>query len=63
MSTIPSNPRVAASMSDLEIRARKGDVFAQDELERQAFASASITRKVQKQGLSRLEAQRELRAK
>jgi len=59
MSTIPTNPRVAASMSYLEIRARKGDPFAQEELERQAFMAAGVTRTIQKQGLSRIEAQRE----
>lgn len=59
--TIITNPKVGVSMSDLEIRARKGDPFAQDELERQAFAAASITRKIQKEGLSRLEAQAEVR--
>lgn len=56
---ILTNPRI--TMSDLEIRARRGDPFAQEELERQAFAAASITKKIQKQGLSRIEAQAEAR--
>jgi|AntDeeMinimDraft_5_1070356.scaffolds.fasta_scaffold03537_2 hypothetical protein len=63
MSTVPSNPRVAASMSELEIRARKGDPFAQDELERQAYIAASVTKRIQKEGLTRIEAQREAQVK
>lgn len=59
--TIITNSKVGVSMSDLEVRARKGDPFAQEELERQAFASAAITRKIQKEGLTRLEAQAEAR--
>lgn len=55
---ILTNPRI--TMSDLEIRARRGDPFAQEELERQAFAAAGITKKIQKEGLSRLEAQAEV---
>lgn len=62
MSRITTNPRVAMSMSDLEVRARKGCPFAQEEMERQAFASASITRKLMKEhSLNRAEAQRELK--
>lgn len=60
MPSIIMNPRVGISMSDLEVRARKGDPLAQDELERQALAAAGITRKIQKHyGLTREEAQRE----
>ena len=60
--SILTNPRVR--MSDLEIRARKGDPFAQDELERQAFLAAKITRQIQRQhGLTRAEAQREVQVK
>lgn len=63
MSFIITNPRVAGknTMSDLEVRARKGDPFAQEELERQAFAAAKITRKIQKMGLTREEAEREVK--
>lgn len=59
--TLVTNAKVLASMSDLEVRARKGDPFAQEELERQAFAAAAITKKIQKEGLTRLEAQAEAR--
>lgn len=55
------NPEVGVTMSDLEIRARKGDPYAQDELERQAYKAASITKKIQREGLTRLEAQAEAR--
>jgi len=59
--SILTNPRL--NMSDLEIRARKGCPFAQDELERQALMSASVTRKIQKMGLTREQAQREVQIK
>ena len=61
--TILINPRVGVTMSDLELRARRGDPWAQEELERQAFKAAGITKKIQKEGLSRLEAQAEMRSK
>lgn len=49
-------------MSNLEVRARKGCPFAQEELERQAFQSANMTKQVMKQNsLSRDQAQRELK--
>lgn len=54
---ILTNPRI--TMSDLEIRARKGDPFAQDELERQALKAADVTRRIQKEGLTRIQAQNE----
>lgn len=60
---ILTNPKAGVSMSDLEIRARKGDPYAQEELERQAFAAAAITKKIQKEGLTREQAQREARVK
>lgn len=55
--SILTNPRI--TMSDLEIRARKGDPFAQDELERQALQAAGVTRRIQKEGLTRIQAQNE----
>jgi len=60
---IITNAGVGLSMSELEVRARKGDPFAQDEMERQAFTAASITKKIQKEGLTRLQAQAEVRRK
>jgi len=60
---ILTSSRVGTTMSDLEIRARKGDPYAQDEMERQAFTAASITKKIQKEGLTRLQAQAEVRRK
>jgi hypothetical protein len=60
---ILTSARVGITMSGLEIRARKGDPFAQDEIERQAFTAASITKKIQKEGLTRLQAQAEVRRK
>lgn len=56
---IITNPRI--TMSDLEVRARKGDPIAQEELERQSFVAAGITKKLQKEGLTRIEAQNEAR--
>ena len=60
---IITSASVGITMSDLEIRARKGDPYAQDEIERQAFTAASITKKIQKEGLTRLQAQAEVRRK
>jgi len=60
---ILTSASVGITMSDLEIRARKGDPYAQDEIERQAFTAASITKKIQKEGLTRLQAQAEVRRK
>lgn len=59
--SVLTNPRL--KMSDLEIRARKGCPFAQEEMERQALKAADITRKIQKEGLSRIQAQNEAFAK
>jgi len=60
--TILTNPRVGVTMSDLELRARRGDPWAQEELERQAYHAANMTKKLQREhGLSRVEAQREIR--
>lgn len=55
--SILTNPRI--TMSALEVRARKGCPFAQDELERQALQAADVTRRIQKEGLSRIQAQNE----
>lgn len=60
--TLLTNSRVGASMSDLELRARRGDPWAQDELERQAFQAASMTKTLQrKAGLTREQAQKEIK--
>lgn len=40
MSSILTNPRVAADMSELELRARKGDPWAQAELTKQCWIFA-----------------------
>lgn len=59
--SIITNRYVAESMSDLEIRARRGDPIAQAELERQAMAAAGAKNKLRKAGLTPEEADRELR--
>lgn len=62
MSSIITNPRIAGknSMSKLEAKARAGDPLAQDQLEKQAFRAAELTKKLQRQSMTRVEAQREL---
>lgn len=59
--SIITNRHAAGSMSDLEIRARRGDPLAQSELERQALAAAGATNKLRKAGMTPEEAERELR--
>lgn len=42
MSSILTNARAAQQMSDLEIRARKGDVAAQDEMQKRCMQFANV---------------------
>lgn len=42
MSSILTNTKVANEMSELELRARKGDPFAQRQLQRQCMGFAQV---------------------
>lgn len=61
MSRIVTNTKVGVTMSDLEVRARKGCPFAQEEIERQAFMSANVTKTLQRQGISREDIHKEFK--
>lgn len=50
MSNILTNTKVAADMSELELRARKGDVFAQNEIQKRCMQFSSIMMSDMKDG-------------
>lgn len=50
MSIILTNTKVASDMSELEIRARKGDIFAQDEIQKRCMNFSRVMMSDMKDG-------------
>lgn len=50
MSIILTNPKVAHDLSELELRARKGDVFAQNEIQKRCMNFSSVMMSDMKDG-------------
>lgn len=50
MSSILTNPKVALTMDELELRARKGDPWAQQELFKRSMQFAAVVMDEVKQG-------------
>lgn len=63
MTAIITNPKLGVTMSQLEVQARKGCPFAQEELQKQALKAASLNKQAQKAGLNRTEFHREFLTK
>lgn len=50
MSIILTNTKVASDMSELEIRARKGDIFAQNEIQKRCMSFSCVMMGDMKEG-------------
>lgn len=59
MTAIIINPKLGLSMTDLEVQARKGCPFAQEQLQREALAAAGLHKKARATGLSAAQIHRE----
>ena len=59
MTAIIINPALGLSMSELEVQARKGCPFAQERLQKEALASASLHKKARACGLTAQQIHRE----
>lgn len=63
MTAIIINPRLGVTMSQLEVQARKGCPFAQEELQRQALKAATLNKQAKKAGLTNEDFHREFLTK